>query len=75
MNDPIREVFEKVTAPSFGCELAPPRKNKGVYDNPILEDHWQTFQEGWEEAIKHLKNKSNSCYTDIVGDGGMDPRK
>lgn len=75
MNDPIREAFEKVTAPTFGCQLAPPIKNKGVYSNPILEDHWQTFQEGWEEAIKYLTNKNNPCYSDLISGGGIDPRK
>jgi hypothetical protein len=39
-----------------------------------LEDHWQTFQEGWEEAINYVKNRDNPSYTDVVSDGGMDPR-
>jgi hypothetical protein len=39
-----------------------------------LEDHWQTFQEGWESAIENVKRKNNPNYTDIVSDGGMDSR-
>jgi hypothetical protein len=27
----------------------------GQYRNPVIEDHWQTFQEGWEEGIKWFK--------------------
>lgn len=29
---------------------------------------------GYHEAIRNLQNKQNSCYTDIISDGGMDPR-
>ena len=72
--DPVREAFERVSAPSFGHELTFPKNTKGEYVDPVLEDHWQTFQEGWELAIEFLKNKSNSCYTDLVSNGGMDPR-
>lgn len=72
--DPIREAFERVSAPSFGHELTYPRNSNGEYTNPILEDHWQTFQEGWECAVAHLTEKKNSCYTDVISNGGMDPR-
>lgn len=51
-----------------------PRNSKNEYIDPVIEDHWQTFQEGWECALEHLKNKSNPCYTDVVSNGGMDPR-
>jgi len=27
----------------------------GNYLNPKLEDHWQTFQEGWEECMTYFK--------------------
>lgn len=29
---------------------------------------------GYNEAIRNLKNKQNSSYTDTKSDGGMDPR-
>ena len=75
MNDPVRQAFETVCLPNFNLlSLGNKRKPNGEYLNNTLEDHWQTFQEGWEEAIRHLTNKSNSCYTDIVSTGGMDPR-
>jgi hypothetical protein len=50
-NKTVRELFEKVSAPSFGHELTFPRNSSGEYINPLLEDHWQTFQEGFEAAI------------------------
>jgi hypothetical protein len=60
MNDKIRELFEKVTAPSFGLSVLSfdgskeiyPRLPNGEYSNPTVEDHWQTFQEGFECAVK-----------------------
>lgn len=51
MNDPIREAFERVSVPNFNPILAY-RKPNGEYESGTLEDHWQTFQEGWEEAVK-----------------------
>ena len=72
--DPIRQAFETVSAPSFGHELTFPKNKKGEYVNPILEDHWQTFQEGWEAAVEHIKQKHNPEFSDIVSDGGWDPR-
>lgn len=72
--DPIRQAFETVCFPNFETAHGLRRKPTGEYVSDALEDHWQTFQEGWEEAIKHLTNKQNSCYTDIVSNGGMDPR-
>ena len=72
---PIRKAFEEEVYPSFGgMSHGLRRKPSGEYISDTLEDHWQTFQEGWELATKHLQNKSNSCYTDIMSDGGMDPR-
>jgi hypothetical protein len=58
----IRELFENTTLPSFGGEEGCVfhydagvrewiRKPTGEYFNPLLEDHWQTFQEGFEAAI------------------------
>jgi hypothetical protein len=81
MTDPIRKAFEKITYPTLsfvGTDLHSGLARKldtGEYVSDALEDHWQTFQEGWEEAIKWLQSKDNPRYTDIVSDGGMDPRK
>ena len=76
MNDPKRKAFEEVCYPSFGVTSGHSLRCKpnGEYVSDALEDHWQTFQEGWEEAVKHLQNKKNSNYSDIVSNGGMDPR-
>lgn len=70
----MRKWFEEVSCPSFGHELVFTRKQTGEYFNPVLEDHWQTFQEGWESAIKHLHSKNTGKYSDVVSTGGMDPR-
>lgn len=76
MKDPVRESFETVCYPNFPGTGAYKLKRKpnGEYISDSLEDHWQTFQEGWEEAVKHIQNKSNETYSDIISDGGMDPR-
>jgi hypothetical protein len=81
MTNPIRKAFEEVTYPTLqlaGTYTAYGLRRKldtGEYVSDLLEDHWNTFQEGWEEAIKYLQNKNNPCYSDIISDGGMDPRK
>ncbi len=77
--DPMREAFENITYPSLQFAGSPTayglrRKPNGEYMSDLLEDHWNTFQEGWEEAINYLKNKDNPSYTDIVSNGGRDPR-
>ena len=56
MNDPIREAFERISAPAFGREFEYRKKSNGEYENGALEDHWQTFQEGWEAAIEDVSN-------------------
>ncbi len=50
MNDRIREIFESEVVHSFS--ITPVTKETGEYFSPILEDHWQTFQEGFEFALK-----------------------
>jgi hypothetical protein len=56
MNDPIREAFERITGPAFFFgeqgDNRFQRKPNGEYANYHLEDHWQTFQEGWEAATE-----------------------
>jgi|GEM_PF-1437271 len=74
----IREAFEKTCLPSFS-NLNSHKKPNGEYVSPILEDHWQTFQEGWEAALEHLLNISVSAYSDTytggpISTGGLDPR-
>lgn len=46
-------------------------KSRSVQMTQWLE---AAFHAGYNAAIKDLKEKQNSCYTDIVSDGGMDPR-
>lgn len=76
MMEAMRQAFEEVCYPNFTPDTAHGlrRKPNGEYVSDSLEDHWQTFQEGWEEAVKYLKQKDNSNYTDCVSDSGMDPR-
>jgi hypothetical protein len=76
MSDPMRDLFENMVYPSFGVTSGHSlrRKPNGEYVSDALEDHWQTFQEGWECAIEYLKIKDNEQYSDIMSDGGMDPR-
>jgi hypothetical protein len=77
--DPMRHAFETITYSSLSIVGSKPagglrRKPNGEYFSDLLEDHWNTFQEGWEAAIDHLKDKMNDSYSDIVSNGGMDPR-
>ena len=79
MNDPMRKAFEEITYSALnivgsrtGHGLR--RKENGEYVSDLLEDHWNTFQEGWEAALDMLKQKTNNQYSDIISDGGMDPR-
>ena len=54
MSDPMRDLFENMVYPSFGVTSGHSlrRKPNGEYVSDALEDHWQTFQEGWECAIE-----------------------
>ena len=61
MNRVIREKFETATLPAFGIQDGSPVNEKGEYKSPI-EDHWQTFQEGWEEAVKECLRFFNEEY-------------
>lgn len=72
----IREAFELNSCPNFGHDLEFTRNSRGEYVNPALEDHWQTFQEGWEAAIDYIKTlKPDNKYTaGPISTGGMDPR-
>jgi hemerythrin-like domain-containing protein len=55
--DAVRQAFESRCYPSFdGTGAYKLRRNHqtGEYLNPVLEDHWNTFQEGWECAEEYL---------------------
>lgn len=57
--DPVRQAFENITYPTLQCAGTYTahglrRKPNGEYMSDLLEDHWNTFQEGWEEAKKHF---------------------
>lgn len=67
MIDPMREAFETITYSTLniagsctGHGLR--RKLNGEYVSDLLEDHWNTFQEGWEEAMKYVEKKKNSNF-------------
>jgi hypothetical protein len=48
----MRQEFEAISIPNFGVGIFAYERNlHGEYFNPALEDHWQTFQEGWEAAM------------------------
>lgn len=58
----MRELFEAQVYPSFGnIAHGLRRKDNGEYVSGSLEDHWQTFQEGFElayvECVKVLKKR------------------
>ena len=80
--DPMRHAFETITYSSLNIAGSPTahglrRKPNGEYVSDALEDHWNTFQEGWEEAIKFIVDGNNNWYvrySDVISDGGMDPR-
>ena len=74
MIDTVRLAFEQKVYPSFRTGHGLRRKPTGKYVSDTLEDHWQTYQEGWAHAIDYLKNKHDPGYSDIVSDGGVDPR-
>jgi hypothetical protein len=68
-----RENFESMVLDNFrikNLEL----NHRGEYQEPEIEDHWQTFQEGWDFAISFIRNRTNPQYTDIKSDGKRDPR-
>ena len=75
MNNKVREIFENLVFPNFvSTAYGLRRKENGEYVSDMLEDHWNTFQEGWEYAIEYMKKKDNPQYSDIISDGGMDSR-
>ena len=73
MNEHIRELFEIHTAPHFAAFFAKNggnldlSKNKfNEYANPVLEDHWQTFQ----EAVELVANECAKLVADGFPAGG-----
>jgi len=79
MNNLMKKAFEEITYPTLNIAGSHTghglrRKENGEYVSDLLEDHWNTFQEGWEAALEMLKQKTNNQYSDVVSDGGMDPR-
>jgi hypothetical protein len=64
MNERIRELFEQHTVPNFGYELDVTRKF-----NPILEDHWQTFQEAAELIVRECLAHGKLAQSQAVVNG------
>ena len=61
MNERIRELFESEVYPSFpGIAHGLRRKDNGEYVSDALEDHWQTFQEGFEIAVRECADVSEN---------------
>lgn len=58
----IRAAFERTTAPCFvyGVQDHPLRNAAGYYVSPVLEDHWNTFQEGWMEALNYVNHNKET---------------
>jgi hypothetical protein len=57
MRKTIRELFEEFTVPSFGpFDGGIVYNERGEYLNSAIEDHWQTFQEGFEIALQECIN-------------------
>jgi hypothetical protein len=58
MNNYIRQLFEDRVYPSFpGIANGLRTKSNGEYVSDTLEDHWQTFQEGFEMAVLECAQK------------------
>lgn len=59
----IKEMFEKYTLPSFcidgGGEVDTSHLDNGRYLDPVIEDHWQTFQEAVDATV-------SVCIAEIV---------
>jgi hypothetical protein len=71
MNDHIRYLFETEVYPHFITGYALRRKSNGEYVSETLEDHWQTFQEGYELAIRNCIEKLQDLrgYSGVGTDG------
>jgi hypothetical protein len=52
MIEQVRQLFESQVYPSFAGKYNLNKKNNGEYASDVLEDHWNTFQEGFELAVK-----------------------
>jgi hypothetical protein len=92
MTDLVREIFETTTAellgiPNYSKECIYDfkakkkvwvRKPNGEYLSTVLEDHWQTFQEGWDAALEYLTradiSAQRSCAINAIMNGEKDQR-
>ena len=52
MNTLVRTLFEQHTMPNFGCDTDHTKNERGEYNSPALEDHWNTYQECVEAVIR-----------------------
>ena len=64
MNTKIRELFEQNTVPNFGCDTDVTKNERGEYNNPALEDHWQTYQECVETVVRECVEQIHLRGTD-----------
>ena len=49
-------------------------REAGFYANPEVEKFERFANLIEQEVIQQIKDKKNPAYSDIVSDGGMDPR-
>lgn len=71
MKNHMRHLFETQVYPSFTTSHGLRRKSNGEYISETLEDHWQTFQEGYEMAMRECIEKLQDLrgYSGVGTDG------
>jgi len=75
MNKRIRQLFEKHTIPHFGIfnRNVGHLNEHGEYHNPIIEDHWQTFQEAAKLIVRECAGLFPNVYVEIENEYGHTP--
>lgn len=53
-----RKYFEDVVISNFR-KTNIGRNHRGEYTDPTIEDHWQTFLEGWDSAMDFIRKRTN----------------
>lgn len=63
MTKKLRKLFEEHTVPNFGTDVDMTLNAQGEYINPVIEDHWQTFQEAAELIVRKCMELTKQCST------------
>lgn len=75
MNSKVRAIFESEVFPSFpGIEHGLRTKENGEYLSDTLEDHWNTFQEGFEFGVKKALDELGEQMNKAGDDQSNNPR-